>query len=65
LFTNLKVLPILDGESVGVESPDDNYLILDSDCIFIKPVDLLFKEAAPSGFISFEDAAQPRWSSMV
>lgn len=100
LFTNLKVLPILDGKSVdklltnwGVEivltefnhkppknyysafqnqfyifsimerivsrngSPDDNYLILDSDCVFIKPVDLLFKEAAPSGFISFEDAA--------
>jgi hypothetical protein len=100
LFTNLKVLPVLDGKSVdklltdwGIEivltefnhkppknyypafqnqfyifsimerivsfngSPDDNYLILDSDCVFIKPVDPLFKEAAPSGFISFEDAA--------
>ena len=38
-------------------SADDNYLILDSDCIFLKPVDPLFKEAAPTGFISFEDAS--------
>ncbi len=33
----------------------DQYLILDSDCIFIKPVQRLFEAAAPQGFISFED----------
>lgn len=34
---------------------DDQYLILDSDCIFTRPVADLFAEAAPKGFISFED----------
>lgn len=33
----------------------DNYLILDSDCIFINEVDSLFTAATPNGFISFED----------
>ncbi len=33
----------------------DNYLVVDSDCIFIKPASLLFNEAAPNGFMSFED----------
>lgn len=37
----------------------DQYLILDSDCIFIKPVAPLFKEAEPNGFISFEDKVLP------
>ena len=37
------------------ESGDDMYLILDSDCIFLKPVAGLFNEAQPRGFISFED----------
>jgi len=35
------------------------YLILDSDCIFIKPVSNLFEEARPAGFISFEDPVLP------
>lgn len=98
LFTNLKTLPILDGQNLGTllagwdveviftefnhkppkdyypafqnqfyifsimecitkhqSNPDDNYLVLDSDCIFLKPADPLFKEAAPTGFISFFD----------
>lgn len=33
----------------------DQYLILDSDCIFLHPVDSLFKEAEVQGFMSFED----------
>ncbi|QPH41293.1 hypothetical protein [Pedobacter endophyticus] len=33
----------------------DQYLILDSDCIFTKNIDELFDVAAPAGFISFED----------
>ncbi|WP_316809988.1 hypothetical protein [Pedobacter heparinus] len=35
---------------------EDQYLILDSDCIFTKSVADLFEEAKPAGFISFEDA---------
>ncbi len=38
---------------------NDQYLILDSDCIFIKPVAPLFEEAEPAGFISFEDKVLP------
>ncbi len=37
------------------KNPDDNYLIMDSDCIFLKSADNLFKEAEPQGFLSFED----------
>ncbi len=37
----------------------DNYLIVDSDCIFIKPVQRLFEAAGPQGFISFEDPVKP------
>ncbi len=37
------------------KNANDHYLILDSDCIFTKPVDDLFEEAKPAGFISFED----------
>jgi len=33
----------------------DHYLILDSDCIFTRSVDALFKHAAAKGFASFED----------
>jgi hypothetical protein len=33
----------------------DNYLILDSDCIFIKPAEGLFKEMNGQGVLSFED----------
>ena len=36
-------------------NPDDQYLILDSDCIFTRPVEELFELAKPAGFISFED----------
>lgn len=39
----------------------DQYLILDSDCIFIKPVQSLFTAAAPQGFISFEDPVKPEY----
>lgn len=43
-------------EHIAAKGKDeDNYLILDSDCIFIKPVDALFQAAAPKGFISFKD----------
>ena len=34
--------------------PEDLYLILDSDCIFIKPAATLFKAAEKKGYISFE-----------
>lgn len=37
----------------------DQYLILDSDCIFIKPVKELFTEATLSGFLSFKDDVKP------
>lgn len=33
----------------------DNYLIVDSDCVFIKPAKQLFNAASAKGFISFED----------
>lgn len=36
-------------------NPQDNYLIMDSDCIFIKPALALFSEMKDSGFLSFED----------
>lgn len=35
--------------------PDDLYLILDSDCIFTRAAAPIFEEAAPAGFLSFED----------
>ena len=98
LFTNVNVLPVVDGkrvqtmlEEMGVEviftdfkyktpkgyfdlfqnqfyefsileyitknylTEDDQFLILDSDCIFTRAADELFEEAKPAGFISFED----------
>ncbi|AZI25192.1 hypothetical protein EA772_07455 [Pedobacter sp. G11] len=36
-------------------NPNDQYLILDSDCVFSKNIDELFEIASPNGFISFED----------
>ncbi|WP_207425342.1 glycosyltransferase [Pedobacter sp. SYSU D00535] len=36
------------------KNPEDQYLILDSDCIFLKPADKLFAKAAENGFLSFE-----------
>ncbi|HEU4471730.1 MAG TPA: hypothetical protein VFR58_11635 [Flavisolibacter sp.] len=48
-------------EHISMADPDgsDHYLILDSDCIFVKPVDQLFNAARPAGFISFEDQVLP------
>ncbi|MCX2473262.1 hypothetical protein OQZ33_02840 [Pedobacter sp. MC2016-05] len=37
------------------KNPADQYLILDSDCIFTKGVESLFSHAKPDGFVSFED----------
>ncbi|MBC7915841.1 MAG: hypothetical protein H7Y07_17160, partial [Pyrinomonadaceae bacterium] len=34
---------------------EDNYLILDSDCIFTRAANELFAEAGETGFLSFED----------
>ncbi len=39
--------------------PDDLYLVLDSDCIFLKSVQALFDAAKPRGFISFDDKVAP------
>ncbi|HEX8314193.1 MAG TPA: hypothetical protein VF609_04340 [Flavisolibacter sp.] len=38
---------------------NDLYLVVDSDCIFLKPALSLFNEAAATGFISFEDEVKP------
>ncbi len=48
-------------EYIAQNNPNQNdlYLILDSDCIFIKPVQRLFDAATPQGFISFEDPVKP------
>ena len=50
-------------EYIALNNQDltDNYLILDSDCIFIKPVQSLFDAAAPQGFISFKDPVKPEY----
>ncbi len=37
------------------KNPDDNYLVLDSDCIFLRSARELFNEAKERGFLSFED----------
>ncbi|HEX8378665.1 MAG TPA: hypothetical protein VF602_12675 [Pedobacter sp.] len=37
------------------KNPDDKYLILDSDCIFLRSAQELFADAKESGFLSFED----------
>jgi len=102
LFTNVKALPVVDGNDVSRMLADmdvdvvftdfryktpkgyygafqnqfyefsilehiaksgapgsDQYLILDSDCIFLKPVADLFEAAKPEGFISFHDPVEP------
>ncbi|WP_207494057.1 hypothetical protein [Aridibaculum aurantiacum] len=48
-------------EHIAHHDPKDEnmYLVLDSDCIFLKPVEDLFAAAAPQGFISFEDEVKP------
>ncbi len=50
---------ILEHITLNSHNADDQYLVLDSDCIFIKPVDQLFKAAEPLGFISFESRVNP------
>jgi hypothetical protein len=46
---------ILEYITKSSQQPDDMYLILDSDCIFIKPAQELFENAGTQGFLSFED----------
>lgn len=46
---------ILEHISQNNKRPDDQYLIVDSDCLFIKPARQMFDEAAKTGFMSFED----------
>lgn len=50
---------ILEHIATSGRNDQDLYLVLDSDCIFLKPVHDLFAEAAPQGFISFEDHVAP------
>ena len=50
---------ILEKISHSTTNKDDLYLILDSDCIFIKPAAPLFQAAKPNGFISFKDDVAP------
>lgn len=50
---------ILEQIATSEKKDQDLYLVLDSDCIFLKPVQDLFAEAALSGFISFEDHVAP------
>lgn len=50
---------ILEYISNSNSSNSDLYLVLDSDCIFIKPAAELFKTASQEGFISFEDDVKP------
>jgi hypothetical protein len=37
------------------KNAEDQYLIMDSDCIFLKPAAILFDDAKANGFMSFED----------
>lgn len=50
---------ILEQISKNNQHENDNYLIVDSDCIFIKPAQRLFEAASPQGFISFADPVKP------
>lgn len=55
-FYEFSILEHISGKH---NNPNDQFLILDSDCIFLKPVEELFDAAAPTGFISFEDDVMP------
>lgn len=47
---------ILEHITLNNNNPEDQYMILDSDCIFMRPAKQLFDEgAANGGFLSFED----------
>ncbi len=50
---------ILEKISHSTANKDDLYMILDSDCVFIRPVAPLFEAAAQNGFISFKDDVTP------
>lgn len=50
---------ILEHIALNAQNQNDHYLILDSDCIFVKPVKSLFDAAALQGFISFKDPVKP------
>ena len=52
---------ILEYISQNNQDLNDQYLISDSDCIFIKPAEKLFAAAEPQGFISFEDPVKPEY----
>ena len=55
-FYEFSILEYIDKHNTQLK---DQYLVLDSDCIFIKPVKPLFDEAAKTGFMSFEDDVKP------
>ncbi|MCJ8211027.1 hypothetical protein MUY27_15010 [Mucilaginibacter sp. RS28] len=46
---------ILEYIATNYTEDEDNFLIVDSDCIFIRPAQALFSEARKQGFLSFED----------
>lgn len=52
---------ILEYISQNDQNLNDQYLISDSDCIFIKCAEKLFAAAQPQGFISFEDPVKPEY----
>jgi hypothetical protein len=51
-FYEFSILEYITGNN---KNPDDQYLIVDSDCLFLKPAREMFDEAAKTGFMSFED----------
>lgn len=40
-------------------SAEDAFLLVDSDCVFLRSAEKLFEAAAPAGFLSFEDEVAP------
>jgi hypothetical protein len=52
---------ILEYISQNSSKGDDLYLLLDSDCVFLKSVAPLFSQASKEGFISFEDEVSPSY----
>ena len=55
-FYEFSILEYLSGSGLN---DTDLYLVLDSDCIFIKPAAELFSAASEKGFISFHDDVKP------
>lgn len=52
---------ILGHLAAGPYDPEDLFLLLDSDCVFLRPAEALFEEAASQGFLSFEDEVDPHY----